>query len=168
VAGGGTEHFEDGMRHWLLKTEPSSYSIHDLERDGRTYWHGVRNYQARNFMRDEMKIGDGVLFYHSGAEPPGVVGVARVVREGYPDHTALDTSSPYFDPKASEEEPRWSMVDIEFVERFPEVVPLAVLREVPELQGMPLLNKSRLSVQPVTPEEFRLISELGRRGAGPG
>jgi predicted RNA-binding protein with PUA-like domain len=152
-------------RYWLLKTEPGSYSIEDLERDGTTYWNGVRNYQARNFMRDEMKEGDPVLFYHSNADPPGVVGLARVVREGYPDHTATQPGSDYFDAKASAEDPRWFMVDIEFEERFPRLVSLATLRDTPGLEKMPLVNRSRLSVQPVSEEEFRIVTALGR-GAG--
>jgi predicted RNA-binding protein with PUA-like domain len=109
------------MRHWLMKSEPESYSIADLERNGSTSWEGVRNYQARNFMRDDMRVGDPVLFYHSNASPPGVAGLARVSRESYPDHTSLDPGSPYFDPRATAAEPRWYMVDIEFVERFPAV-----------------------------------------------
>jgi predicted RNA-binding protein with PUA-like domain len=149
-------------RHWLMKTEPDSYSIDDLQRDGRTFWSGVRNYQARNFMRDTMEVGDPVLFYHSGAEPPGVVGIARVVRAGYPDHTARDPDSKGFDPKASDEEPRWYMVDVAFEERFPRLVSISTLRDTPGLEGMPVINKSRLSVQPVTEEEFRIVTELGR------
>lgn len=97
--------------YWLVKSEPSVYSIDDLQRDGRTHWDGVRNYQARNIMRDKMKKGDLVLFYHSNANPPGVVGMAKVVRTGYPDHTARDPQSNYYDPKATEEDPRWYMVD---------------------------------------------------------
>ncbi|HEV2149983.1 MAG TPA: EVE domain-containing protein [Longimicrobiaceae bacterium] len=150
------------MRHWLLKSEPGAYSIEDLRRDGSTFWNGVRNYQARNFMRDEMRLGDPVLFYHSNAEPPGVAGIARVSREGYPDPTALDPESDYFDPKASPEDPRWFMVDVEFVEAFPELVPLDVIRGTPGLAAMPLVNRSRLSVQPVTAEEFETIAALGR------
>jgi predicted RNA-binding protein with PUA-like domain len=153
---------EGNTRHWLVKTEPDSYSIDDLQRDGRTCWNGVRNYQARNFMRDAIKEGDPVLFYHSGAEPPGVVGIARVVRAGYPDHTARDPESPGFDPRASDEDPRWYMVDIAFEERFHAIVPLATLRETPGLETMPLINKSRLSVQPVTDREFRIVARLGR------
>jgi predicted RNA-binding protein with PUA-like domain len=152
-------------RHWLVKSEPGSYSIEDLERDGRTSWEGVRNYQARNFMRDEMRVGDPVLFYHSNAEPPGVAGLARVAREGYADPTALDPASRYFDPRADTGDPRWSMVDLEFVRRFPELIPLAVLREVPELAEMPLVRKSRLSVQPVSEAEFRTIEGLARERA---
>ncbi|HET8656085.1 MAG TPA: EVE domain-containing protein [Longimicrobiaceae bacterium] len=152
---------EDMPRYWLMKTEPGAYSIDDLARDGRTSWEGVRNYQARNFMRDEMQVGDGVLFYHSNAEPPGVAGLARVARTGYPDPTARDPQSHYFDPKASAEDPRWFMVDIEFVERFPELVPLSALRDEPSLAQMPLNRKSRLSVQPVTAEEFEVVKKLG-------
>ncbi|HEX8273328.1 MAG TPA: EVE domain-containing protein [Longimicrobiaceae bacterium] len=154
------------MRHWLLKTEPESYSIEDLRRDGSTFWNGVRNYQARNFMRDDMKVGDPVLFYHSNSEPPGVAGIARVSREAYPDHTALDPESPYFDPKAGPDDPRWHMVDVEFVEAFPRLLPLDEIRAAPGLQKMPLVNKSRLSVQPVAPEEFEAIVALARSGAG--
>ena len=147
-------------RFWLMKSEPGVYSISDLERDGATGWEGVRNYQARNFMRDEMQPGDGVLFYHSNADPPGVAGIARVRRAGHPDPTARDPESRYFDPKATDAEPRWYQVEIEFEGRFREVVPLAVLRGVPELARMPLLNRSRLSVQPVTDEEWRIITGL--------
>src|SRR5690625_411312 len=117
------------MRYWLMKSEPGSYSIDDLERDGRTHWDGVRNYQARNFMRDEMRPGDRVLFHHSNAKPPGVAGIAEVVREAYPDHTARDPKSRYFDPKASDDDPRWFMVDIAFVETFDRFVPIGTLRE---------------------------------------
>src|SRR5690606_40632740 len=117
---------------------------------------------ARNFMRDEMRVGDGVLFYHSNASPPGVAGIARVVREGYPDPTARDPDSRYFDEKASEEDPRWFMVEIEFVEKFDELVPLQSLAEVPGLEEMLLNRKSRLSVQPVTDEEFRIVTGIGR------
>jgi len=150
-------------RYWLMKSEPNTYSIDDLARDGRTHWDGVRNYQARNFMRDQMKVGDEVLFYHSNAEPPGVVGIARVVREGYPDHTARDPKSKYFDPKASDEDPRWFMVDVEFVEKFGEIVPLDTLKATPGLENMLVTKKSRLSVQPVTESEFEIVRRLGRR-----
>lgn len=150
-------------RYWLMKSEPGSYSIDDLQRDGSTSWDGVRNYQARNFMRDDMKKGDGVLFYHSNASPPGVAGIARVSREAHPDITALDPDSNYFDPAASEEDPRWFLVDIEFVSRFPEVVPLASLRDEPGLEDMLVTKKSRLSVQPVTESEFRVVEKMGAR-----
>ncbi len=150
------------MRHWLVKSEPGDYSIEDLRRDGTTHWDGVRNYQARNFMRD-MQIGDPLLYYHSSAKPPGVIGLAEVVREAYPDHTAWDAESDHFDEKSTPDDPRWFMVDIGFIERFPRLVPLDELREQPELAGMPLLNRSRLSVQPVSPAEFDLIVDLARR-----
>lgn len=150
-------------RYWLMKSEPDSYSIDDLQRDGRTSWEGVRNYQARNLMRDDMQVGDPVLFYHSGANPPGVAGLAKIARTAYPDRTALDPDSHYFDPKATEEDPRWVMVDIEFVERFAEFVPLPVLHDEPGLEEMLVNRKSRLSVQPVTREEFEIVRRLGRK-----
>ncbi len=149
--------------YWLLKSEPDCYSIDDLQRDGVTYWDGVRNYQARNFMRDDMKVGEGVLFYHSGAEPPGVAGLAEIAREGYADHTALDPDADHFDPKATPEKPIWSMVDVKFVAKFPEVVPLATLKETAGLEDMVVTQRgSRLSVTPVTAEEFAIVSKLGK------
>jgi predicted RNA-binding protein with PUA-like domain len=154
-------------KHWLMKSEPGSYSIDDLERDGSTFWNGVRNYQARNLMRDEMKLGDPVLFYHSNADPTGVVGIARVSRAAYADPSARDPKSDYFDPKAGDEDPRWYMVDVEFVEKFPAIVTLDELRATPGLEKMPAINKSRLSVQPVTPEEYRIVVELGRSWRSP-
>lgn len=147
---------------WLMKSEPGAYSLDDLERDGRTHWDGVRNYQARNFMRDQMEVGDGVLFYHSNAKPPGVAGLARVVKTAYPDDSAQDPKSKYFDPKASPEDPRWFMVDIEFVEKFPQLVPLDALRETRGLEKMLVTRRSRLSVQPVAPREFEIVARLGR------
>ncbi|MDH3222777.1 MAG: EVE domain-containing protein, partial [Gemmatimonadota bacterium] len=102
-------------QYWLVKSEPEAYSIDDLERDGKTFWDGIRNYSARNLMRDKMKVGDRVLYYHSNANPPGVVGIAEVVTASYPDHTQFDPESRYHDPKATEEKPRWFMVDIGFV-----------------------------------------------------
>lgn len=149
--------------YWLVKSEEDVYSIQDLARDGITGWDGVRNYEARNFLRDRMKIGDEVLFYHSNADPPGVVGVARVVREGYPDPTAFDKASPYFDPKSQPENPRWFQVDLAFVEAFPRLVSLDEIRGVAKLAEMALLRRPRLSVQPVTPEEFHCVVEMGRR-----
>jgi predicted RNA-binding protein with PUA-like domain len=153
-------------RYWLMKSEPDVYSIHDLEREGQAEWDGVRNYQARNFMRDEMRVGDAVLFYHSNAKPPGVAGVARVCREAYPDHTAHDPHSKYHDPKSTPDEPRWFMVDVEHVESFPEVIPLDTLRETPGLEDMMVIKKGiRLSVQPVAKREFDMVVKLGRRGS---
>ncbi len=150
------------MRSWLMKSEPGKYSIHDLRADGRTCWEGVRNYQARNFMR-EMQVGDGVLFYHSSATPPGVAGIARVCRTAYPDATARDRRSHYYDPKATADQPIWEMVDIEFKEAFQAVVSLDALKGAPELADLWVLRKGqRLSVQPVEAEHFRLIRAMGR------
>ncbi len=144
--------------YWLVKSEPEAYSIDDLLRDKKTCWDGVRNYQARNLMRDEMKVGDGVLFYHSNAKPMAIVGVARVCREAYPDDSQFDPESRYFDPKATEENPRWIMVDVEFVGKFDAPLPLADLKNNPALEGMPLLQKGqRLSVQPVSAEHWKRI-----------
>ncbi|MDE2981672.1 MAG: EVE domain-containing protein [Gemmatimonadota bacterium] len=144
-------------QYWLMKSEPYVYSIDDLERDGTTYWDGVRNYAARNLMRDKMRIGDRVLYYHSNAKPPGVAGIAEVCRESYPDHTQFDPSSKYFDPKATDENPRWFMVDIRFIEKFAREVSLPQIRATSELADMVLVNRSRLSVQPVTEAEFEHI-----------
>lgn len=148
-------------RYWLFKSEPGSYSIDHLEKDGRTFWNGIRNYQARNLLRDEVGKGDRVLFYHSNTEPPGVAGTAIVVRASYPDPTALDPESRYFDPKASEDDPRWFMVDVEFEKKFPTYVPLGTLKMTPGLEDMVVTTKSRLSVQPVTAAEFRIVEALG-------
>lgn len=149
-------------RYWLMKSEPDVYSIDRLEADGSTCWEGVRNYQARNFMQ-EMKVGDRVLFYHSNANPPGIAGVAEVVREAYPDHVAFDPSSKYHDPASTPEKPRWFMVDVGFVEKFPRLLPLPELRDDPALEGMELLRKgSRLSVQPVSAEHFEHLLALAR------
>lgn len=149
--------------YWLMKSEEDVYSIRDLERDGRTSWEGVRNYEARNLMRDEMKAGDEVLFYHSNAKPPGAAGVARIARAGYPDPFAFDEKSRYFDPKSDPDEPRWFMVDLEFVEAFPKVVSLEAIKALPELRDMTLVKRARLSVQPVTKEEFGIIRKMGRK-----
>ncbi len=150
-------------KHWLMKSEPGAYSIDDLERDGKTCWDGVRNYQARNFMRDEMKVGDLVLFYHSNATPPGVVGIARVCKESHPDHTAWDRKDKHFDPKSKKAEPTWFMIDIEFQEKFAEVISLDELKASSELEGMLVTRRGqRLSVQPVEAEHFRHVRKLGR------
>jgi len=145
-----------------MKSEPHVYSIGDLERDGSTCWDGVRNYQARNLMRDRMKAGDLVLYYHSNVKSPGVAGLARVVREAYPDHTAWDTNSEYYDPKSSRESPRWFMVDVAFEERFEQTVTLERIKAEAALQNMVLLKSGRLSVQPVTAREFDLVTKMGR------
>lgn len=152
-------------RYWLLKSEPECYSIEDMERDGKTYWDGVRNYQARNFMRDDMAAGDLALFYHSNASPPGVAGIVEIVTPGYPDHTQFDPQEDHFDPKADRADPRWMMVDVRFREKFDEVVPLKRLKETPGLEEMVVTQRgSRLSVQPVTPQEWQIVLELARAG----
>ena len=150
-------------RCWLLKTEPETYSIRDLARDGATTWEGVRNYQARNSMRDDMKLGDPVLIYHSNASPPGVVGVARVSAEARPDPHAWDPTSKYYDPKASPDVPRWVLVEVAFVEELPRVVTLEELKADPALDGMEVTRKgSRLSVQPVSQAHFERVLALAR------
>jgi len=152
-------------QYWLMKSEPDVYSIDDLRRDGRTPWTGVRNYQARNFMRDRMKVGDLVLFYHSNAEPPGVAGIGRVASAPYPDPSATDLTSPYHDPKATAAQPIWMLVDIAFVEKFPRVLPLDALKTDDRLAGMLVLKRGmRLSVQPVEAPHFRHVLRLGRAG----
>ena len=141
-------------QYWLMKSEPDVFSIRDLERKGSECWDGVRNYQARNFMRD-MRKGDLVLFYHSNATPPGVAGLAQVCRESYPDHTQFDAKSKYYDAKSKEEDPRWTMVDVQFVEAFAEFISLEELKDDPKLKEMRVTPKgSRLSVQPVDKRHF--------------
>ena len=148
----------ESKRYWLMKSEPSVYSIDDLQRDGSTSWEGVRNYQARNFMRDDMRVGDGVLFYHSNAKPMGIYGVAEVVREAYPDDTAFDPASRYHDPKSDPAKPTWLMVDVGYVRTFKAPVTLSALKEIPGLEDMMVIRKgSRLSVQPVTPQEWDIV-----------
>jgi len=150
-------------RYWLMKVEPSAYTIEDLARDGTTGWEGVRNYQARNFLRDAIQVGDGVLFYASNADPSGVVGLAEVVRAGYPDPLQFRRGHDYFDPKAAPDRPIWYSVDLAFAERFPTMVPLADLKASPKLQTMMVIKRgARLSVQPVTAVEFREVCRMGR------
>ena len=149
-------------RYWLMKSEPNVYSIADLKRDGKTCWDGVRNYQARNFMRDDMHVGDGVLFYHSNAQPMGIYGVARVVREAYPDHTAFDPADPHYDPKSDAANPAWMMVDVGYVGTFKAPITLATLKSTPGLEKMLVIQRgSRLSVQPVSRKEWDIIMKLG-------
>ena len=149
---------------WLMKCEPAAYSIGDLERDGETSWEGVRNYQARNLMRDRMRVGDGVLFYASNADPSGVAGIAKVSRQGYPDHYAWKKGHKYFDARSTKADPVWQMVDIAFVERFPDTLSLSTLKATQGLEKMVVTKKgSRLSVQPVTKPEFDIVVRLGRR-----
>jgi predicted RNA-binding protein with PUA-like domain len=147
-----------------MKCEPEAYTIADLERDGRTSWEGVRNYQARNFLRDQMQEGDGVLFYASNADPSGVTGLAQIVRAGYPDPTAFLKGHEYFDASSKKDAPAWYMVDIGFVERFPGVVPLETLKNTKGLESMVVTQKgSRLSVQPVTKAEYDIVVKMGRK-----
>jgi len=144
-----------------MKSEPDAYSIDDLKRDRTEHWDGIRNYQARNFMMRDMKPGDEILFYHSSCKVPGVVGLARVCKEAYPDFTAWNPDSKYYDPKSTPEKPRWFMVDVGFVKKFPEVISLAQLRQTPGLEGMRLLQKgNRLSIMPVNEHEFQTICKL--------
>ena len=152
-------------KFWLLKTEPTCFSIQDLAKAPKktTFWDGVRNYQARNFMRDEMKLGDRVLVYHSSTDEPAVVGTAKIVRESYPDHTAWDKTNEHFDPASKPDNPRWFMVDIQLEQIFAEPLPLASLRPIAALKEMELLRKgSRLSVQPVRKAEFDAVIKLAR------
>jgi predicted RNA-binding protein with PUA-like domain len=149
-------------RYWLFKSEPSAYSFDDLVRDGVAEWDGTRNFQVRNWLKDDVKIGDGVLFYHSTTPPIGVVGTARVVREGYPDHTAWDPTSEHPDPRSTPEKPIWFMVDIAPDRKFARVVTLDEMRTTPELHEMMALKRgNRFSITPVTQAEFETIVRLG-------
>ena len=146
-----------GTKLWLMKSEPHVFSIDDLRKKRSEPWDGVRNYQARNYMR-EMAKGDLALFYHSNAKPPGVAGVCRIVSEAYPDPTQFDRKSEYYDPKSTKENPRWSLVDVAFVEKFDEEIPLQALKDDPALEGMRVVQKgSRLSVQPVEKKHFKHV-----------
>lgn len=150
------------MNYWLMKSEPDVYSFDDLERDGQTHWEGVRNYQARNFMR-EMKTGDKVFYYHSNAKEIGIIGVAEVIKEAYPDPFQFDETSKYYDPKATPEAPRWDCVDIRPVEKFKEILELAFLKDLPELENLPLVKRgNRLSVMPVSHAEYECIMNVVR------
>jgi len=147
------------MNYWLMKTEPSVYGIDDLaaQPDQTDHWDGIRNYQARNFMR-QMKQGDRVFIYHSNVKEPGIVGIAEVVREAYPDFTAWDPESKYYDPKSTPENPRWDMVDVRLVERFPRTITLEELKADPELADMKVVQRgNRLSITPVTEAQWRRI-----------
>ena len=148
-------------KYWLIKSEPEEYSIDQLKKDGQTSWAGVRNYQARNFMRDGMKLGDSILFYHSSCEPSAIVGVAEVAKEAYPDPTQFDKKSDYYDPKSKVDAPTWKMVDIRYVSTLANPLTLSDLKKIKGLEKMVLLQKGgRLSVQPVQPEEWRIILGL--------
>lgn len=151
---------QSANRFWLMKTEPSECSIDDALRASNhcVSWFGIRNYQARNFMRDDMRIGDGVLFYHSSCPNPGIAGIARIASGVYPDALQFDSQSEYFDPKSTQDRPRWLTLDVEALFKCP-IIPIGTLRQAPELSGMRVLQKgNRLSITPVTPEEFRFIT----------
>jgi len=151
-------------RYWLMKCEPAAYTIDELKRDRKTSWEGVRNYQARNFMRDRMQVGDEVLFYASNAEPSGVTGLARIARAGYVDEYQFKPGHKYYDPDSTGEKPVWYMVDIEFVERFPATLPLETLKHTKGLEKMMVIKKgSRLSVQPVSKTEYDIVVRLARK-----
>lgn len=150
-------------RYWLFKSEPSTFSFEDLKAcPGQTeHWDGVRNFQARNYLRREIRVGDQVLFYHSSIPEPVIVGIAEVVRAGYPDWTAWDPASPHFDPRSTEAKPLWYMVDLRYLQAFSRPVTRSELKTIPELKEMVLLKKSRLSIQPVRPEEWQTVLRLG-------
>ena len=152
------------MTHWLMKSEPDVYSIDDLERDGREMWDSIRNYQARNMMRDDMRIGDEIFFYHSNCKEPAIVGISKVCSEPYPDPVQFDETSRYFDPKSSEDNPRWILVDVEFVRKFADPITLAELKTRPELEGMILTRRgNRLSIMPVTDEHWDVVVSLATK-----
>lgn len=154
------------MKYWLMKSEPESFSIDDLANapNQTTNWDGVRNYQARNFMRDEMKCGDKVIFYHSNSEPSGAVGYCEVVKEAYPDTSAFNPESKYYDPKSNFEKPSWYMVDIKLLEKFQRIIPLSEMRDNSKLQNMQLVKKgNRLSVLPVTRDEYNEILKMSKK-----
>jgi predicted RNA-binding protein with PUA-like domain len=150
-------------RYWLLKQEPTDFSFDDLWKAPKrtTNWEGVRNYKARNFLRDEIHIGDRALFYHSNANPSAAVGIVEIVRDGYPDDTQFDKRSPYYDPQSRRDAPRWFQVDVRAVARFRRPVTLQAIRQTPALRDMTLLRISQLSVQPVTPDEWEIIVAMG-------
>jgi predicted RNA-binding protein with PUA-like domain len=143
--------------YWLMKAEPDVYPVEQWKKDKVTYWDGVRNYTARNFMRDKMKKGDGMFFYYSGGKPSGIAGVGEIVKEGYPDHTAFDPKDVHFDPKSDPNKPTWYMVDVKFVRACKELIPLDFLKKQTGLKDMALFKLSRLSVQPVTAKEWGII-----------
>jgi predicted RNA-binding protein with PUA-like domain len=149
------------MKYWLMKNEPEAFSIDDLARVKIEHWDGIRNYQARNFMRDDMSVGDGVLFYHSSCKVPGIVGIAEIASEAYPDHTAFDPEEHYYDRKSNPDNPTWVMVDVKFVARLDTPITLQELRTYPELSSMRLLQRgNRLSITPVDIEHWDYIHAL--------
>ena len=149
------------MNYWLMKSEPDVFGIDDLKEVKVEPWDGVRNYQARNMMRDDMKKGDLVFFYHSNTDVPGIVGIMEVVKEGYPDHTAFDPEAKYYDPKSDPDNPRWYMVDVKFKKKLKRTISLAELKETAEIEDMPLVRKgNRLSIMPVTEQQWNFILDL--------
>jgi predicted RNA-binding protein with PUA-like domain len=149
------------MKYWLMKSEPDTFSIDDLKRKKREAWDGVRNYQARNFMRDDMRVGDGVFFYHSNCAEPGIAGLAEVASDAYPDPSQFDPKSKYFDSASSRDNPRWMLVDVKYVKKLKRVITLDELKNHPKLEGMTLLRKgNRLSVMPVDAAEWKYILGL--------
>ncbi|MGX2032875.1 EVE domain-containing protein [Methylocaldum gracile] len=151
------------MRYWLMKSEPSEFSIDDLEKRPHQieHWDGVRNYQARNMMRNEMKVGDLVFFYHSNCDTPGIVGIAKISREAYPDFTAFDADNKHYDPGSKPDDPRWFMVDVQFVRKLKRTITLSELKDRPELDGLALVRRgNRLSVMPVTEAQWTYILSL--------
>jgi predicted RNA-binding protein with PUA-like domain len=147
-----------GVAYWLMKSEPDVYGIDDLKRDRREAWDGVRNYQVRNMMRDDMRKGDLAFFYHSNCAEPGIVGVMRIVREAYPDHTQFDPKSKYYDPKSEKDDPRWLMVDVAYKRKLRRTITLAELKAQPELAELPLVRRgNRLSVMPMARREWDFI-----------
>lgn len=152
------------MQYWLMKSEPDTFGIDDLTKVGTEPWDGIRNYQARNIMRDDMKVGDGVLFYHSNAKPPGVVGVAEIASEAYPDPTQFDPDEKYFDAKSKPDNPRWLLLDVKYVRHFPRLISLKELKEAPGLEEMMVTRKGmRLSIQPVTKQEWDIVHQLAEQ-----
>lgn len=156
------------MNYWLMKTEPNAFSIDDfLTRKNQTEgWNGVRNFEARNLMRDRMRVGDLVIIYHSNAHPSGAAGVAKVASSAYPDPDQFDKKSKYFDPKATPETPRWYQVDVQLVKKFPRLIPLDEIRREPRLDELAMLRRNRLSITPLTASEFRVFGELGKGTTG--
>lgn len=158
---------ETTLKYWLMKTEPDVFSIDDLKEAGTEPWDGIRNYQARNFMRDQMSVGDKVFIYHSNAKPPGIVGEGKVASEAYPDPTQFNPDEKYFDSKSDPENPRWILVDIEYVSHYSRLIPLNELRETPGLEEMLVTRKgSRLSIQPVEQNEWDIVQKLAQPSQG--
>ncbi|MGI9303244.1 MAG: EVE domain-containing protein [Gammaproteobacteria bacterium] len=149
------------MQYWLMKSEPDVYGIDDLKREKVDHWDGIRNYQVRNMIRDQMKKGDNAFFYHSSCEVPGIAGIMTIASEPYPDHTAFDRQQKYFDPKSDRDKPRWYMIDVRFKRKLKRVIPLVELKERAELSEMPLVRRgNRLSVTPVTEKQWQLILKM--------